>query len=166
MLTFNCFGFIFALTTKKGLHMKINLLITTLLLLSVQAFAYDAEKVFKGNCATCHNIGTGDKTGPDLAGVGKRRTVEWMVKFINYPEGMINGDADEEDYGEKKGTLNGKAIVYGDKVAYSLYQMYKPNMMAEHQMSKEEVQAMVKYIDSVAKTPKGKITTFKVLNIK
>jgi len=146
--------------------MKISFLITTLLILSAQAFAYDAAKVFKANCTTCHNIGGGDKTGPDLAGVGKRRSIEWMVKFINYPEGMINGDADEEGYSENKGTLNGKAITYGDKVAYSLYQMYKPNMMAEHEMSKSEVEAMVKYIDSVSKTPKGKITTFKVLDIK
>jgi mono/diheme cytochrome c family protein len=146
--------------------MKVSLLMTTLLLLSAQAFAYDAAKVFKTNCATSHLIGGGDKTGPDLAGVGKRRSIEWLVKFINYPEGMINGDSDEEDYGEKKGKLNGKAITYGDKVAYSLYETYKPNMMAEQEMSKEEVQAMIKYIDSVSKTPKGKITTFKVLDIK
>jgi mono/diheme cytochrome c family protein len=146
--------------------MKISLFITSLLLLSFQALAFDAAKMFKTNCASCHLIGGGDKTGPDLAGVGKRHSVEWMVKFINYPEGMINGDSDEEGYEPKKGKLNGKDITYGDKVAYSLYEMYKPTMMAEQQMTKAEVEAMVKYIDTVSKTPKGKILKFKVLDIK
>ena len=133
---------------------------------SSQILAFDAKTFFKNNCTSCHLIGGGDKTGPDLAGVSKRRTVKWITKFMNYPEGMINGESDEEDYPENKGTLNGKAITYGDKVAYSLFQMYKPSVMAEHEVDEAQVKALLKYIDSVSKTPKGKITKFKVLPIK
>ncbi len=130
------------------------------------AMAFDAKKFFKANCTACHLIGGGDKTGPDLAGVGKRRKVEWIVKFMSYPDGMINGDSDEEDYPVKKGKLNGKDISYGDKVAYSLFQMYKPQVMTEQEIDAEQVKALIKYIDSVSTTPKGKITKFKVLPIK
>jgi mono/diheme cytochrome c family protein len=143
-----------------------SLVMMTLFLLASSAMAFDAKKYFKSNCTSCHLIGGGDKTGPDLAGVSKRRKVEWIVKFMNYPEGMINGDSDEEDYPVKKGTLNGKDITYGDKVAYSLYEMYKPSIMTEHEVDATQVKAILTYIDSVAKTPKGKITKFKVLPIK
>jgi mono/diheme cytochrome c family protein len=144
----------------------LSLVLMTLFMFASGAMAFDAKKFFKSNCTACHLIGGGDKTGPDLAGVSKRRTVEWIVKFMNYPEGMINGDSDEEDYPVKKGTLKGKAISYGDKVAYSLYQMYKPSIMTEHEVDATQVKALLKYIDSVATTPKGKIVKFKALPIK
>ena len=144
----------------------LSLLMMTLLIFASSAIAFDAKKFFKSNCTACHLIGGGDKTGPDLAGVSKRRKVEWIVKFMNYPEGMINGDEDEEDYPVKKGILNGKKISYGDKVAYSLYQIYKPSVMTEHEVDEAQVKALLKYIDTVSTTPKGKITKFKVLAIK
>lgn len=120
------------------------------LTLSVSSFGFDAAKYFKATCATCHTIGGGDKTGPDLAGVSKRRSVDWIVKFVNYPEGMINGDEEEAGY-EKP-----------DPVAKALYELYKPQMMAEQEMTKAQVEAVLKYIDAQKKEPKGKITKFKV----
>ncbi len=116
---------------------------------SLSTFAFDAEKYFGKVCATCHTIGGGDKIGPDLAGLSKRRKVDWIVKFINYPEGMINGDEEEEGY-EK-----------ADPIAKKVYELYKPQMMAEQEVTKAQVVAILKYIDAKKKQPKGKITTLK-----
>jgi len=113
-----------------------------------QTFAFDAAKTFKNTCATCHTIGGGDLKGPDLAGVSKRRKLDWIVKFVNYPAGMIDGDEDEEGY-EKP-----------DPMAKKLFAVYK-TQMTDQEMSKTEVSAMLKYIDSFKKTPKGKILNIK-----
>lgn len=112
---------------------------------SAQVFGFEAEKFFKQNCTSCHSIGEGDKIGPDLAGLSKRRKVDWLVKYINYPEGMINGDPEEAGY-EKP-----------DALAKKVYELYKPTLMPEQEVSKAQVEAILKYIDSQKKEPKGKI---------
>lgn len=126
--------------------MKITLLIA-LVAFASQVFAFDAAKEWKTNCATCHTIGGGDtgKVGPDLAGLSKRRKIDWIVKFVKYPEGMINGDDEEAGY-EKP-----------DALAKKVYNLYKPTVMADQELDKAKVQAILKYIDSLKKQPKGKI---------
>lgn len=125
------------------------LMILGMTIFSLSALAFDAGKNFKNVCSTCHTVGGGDKIGPDLAGVSKRRKVDWLVKFINYPDGMINGDSEEPGY-EKP-----------DPIAKKVYALYKPQMMAEQEMTKEQVVATLKWIDAQKKEPKGKITTLK-----
>lgn len=125
------------------------LVLLSLTVFSFSSFAFDAGKHFKNVCATCHTVGAGDKIGPDLAGLSKRRKVDWLVKYINYPTGMIEGDADEPGY-EKP-----------DAMAVKVYELYKPQMMAEQEMTKVQVVAMLKWIDEQKKEPKGKITTLK-----
>lgn len=47
----------------------------------------------KGGCVACHGIGSGDKvTGPDLKDVTKRRTKEWLTKWIADPAAMLSSD--------------------------------------------------------------------------
>lgn len=128
------------------------LAIFALVMFSAQVFAFDAAKEFKTNCATCHSIGYGDVDaagkklqGPDLAGVSKRRKLDWIVKFVKYPEGMIMGDEEEAGY-EK-----------ADPLAKKVYELYKPTIMADQELDKAKVQAILKYIDSQKKEPKGKI---------
>ena len=123
--------------------------IITIFSLSVFGAEFDAAKHFKNVCSQCHTVGAGDKIGPDLAGVSKRHKVDWLVKFINYPDGMINGDAEEPGY-EKP-----------DAMAKKVYDLYKPQMMTEQEMTKAQVEAMLKWIDGQKKEPKGKITTLK-----
>lgn len=120
-----------------------------LMSLTVSGYSYDAAKEFKSKCASCHTIGGGDKIGPDLAGLSKRRKIDWIVKFVNYPDGMINGDEDEEGY-EKP-----------DPIAQKVYAAYKPQIMAEQEMTKDQVKSMLKYIDAQKKQPKGKILKVK-----
>lgn len=132
---------------KKDIYM--NKFVLFFLIFASQSFAFEGKEYFKQNCSVCHSIGGGDKIGPDLAEVSKRRKLDWIVKFINYPEGMIFGDEEEKGY-EKP-----------DPLAKKIYELYKPSLMPEHELEKEEVEDVLKYIDSLKKKPKGRITTIK-----
>ncbi|HET7199919.1 MAG TPA: multicopper oxidase domain-containing protein [Burkholderiales bacterium] len=59
----------------------------------------DAEAVrgkldFESKCFACHSMGHGRKLGPDLAGVTKRRTAEWIEHWLKSPEDMLARDPD------------------------------------------------------------------------
>lgn len=59
--------------------------------------AADDEAVadFRQNCFSCHTIGGGRLTGPDLKDVAKRRSRDWALKFIQGPRKVIEaGDAE------------------------------------------------------------------------
>lgn len=50
------------------------------------------EKLFKEKgCSACHAFGT-RMSGPDLAGVSRRRTAEWMENQILHPDVMVKED--------------------------------------------------------------------------
>jgi len=49
---------------------------------------------FESKCLACHSIGGGDKLGPDLYGVTKRRSEAWLTKWLKSPEQMLQSDAD------------------------------------------------------------------------
>jgi len=58
----------------------------------------------RGTCAACHTVGGGRLVGPDLAGIGDRRSRDWLIGFIRSSQSMIQaGDADAvavfEEYG-------------------------------------------------------------------
>ncbi len=54
-------------------------------------WAQDPVEFFKKNCQSCHTIGGGDLTGPDLKDVTKRRERDWILRFLLDPKGMIDG---------------------------------------------------------------------------
>jgi nitrite reductase (NO-forming) len=51
---------------------------------------------FESKCLACHSIGQGPKLGPDLAGVTKRRSDEWITKWLESPEKMLQTDPDAQ----------------------------------------------------------------------
>ncbi|MBI1790387.1 MAG: cytochrome c [Acidobacteria bacterium] len=56
--------------------------------------AQEAAEFFRQNCVSCHTIGGGRLTGPDLKDVGQRKDPAWLTRFLMNPQGMINsGDA-------------------------------------------------------------------------
>ncbi len=62
--------------------------------LSSGAFGQDTPDYFRQNCTSCHTIGGGRLTGPDLKDVTKRQTREWLAKYLLNPRAMIDsGDA-------------------------------------------------------------------------
>lgn len=52
------------------------------------ALSVPGQALFVKLCAGCHAFGTGDRVGPDLAGVSTRRPHDWLQKFIMSPERM------------------------------------------------------------------------------
>lgn len=54
----------------------------------------ETVEFFRQNCTSCHTIGGGRLTGPDLKGVGERADRDWLVRFIQNPQVAIDrGDA-------------------------------------------------------------------------
>jgi len=57
--------------------------------------AQNGEATFKQSCGVCHSIGKGKLVGPDLKDVNKRRSEEWILKFVKSSQAFIkSGDAD------------------------------------------------------------------------
>lgn len=78
--------------------MKKNLTILTAILsfvLSGTAFSQNGQELFTQKCAACHTVGKGKLVGPDLSGVTKKRSEDWLLKFISSSQSFINsGDAE------------------------------------------------------------------------
>ena len=49
---------------------------------------------FESKCLACHSVGQGKKLGPDIAGVTKRRSDQWLARWMKAPEEMLKTDAD------------------------------------------------------------------------
>ncbi|HET9578604.1 MAG TPA: c-type cytochrome, partial [Usitatibacter sp.] len=56
--------------------------------------AVRGKLAFENKCLACHSLGGGKKVGPDLAGVTKRRTESWLVRWLKSPENMLRTDPD------------------------------------------------------------------------
>ena len=48
---------------------------------------------FESKCLACHSIAGGDKLGPDLHGVTKRRDAAWITRWLRNPDEMLKSDA-------------------------------------------------------------------------
>lgn len=81
------------------------------------------------NCSECHTIGEGVEVGPDLKGITRIRDIEWLRKMILDPEKM-----------EKTDTL-----------AKRLYKEYEEVGMPTEELTEEEAEAILKYIESFNK---------------
>jgi len=56
--------------------------------------AQEASDFFRQRCVSCHTIGGGRLTGPDLKNVQGRQEREWLVRFLLDPRAVIqSGDA-------------------------------------------------------------------------
>lgn len=80
---------------------KLKLVLVLIGLIATNTIAIDRScgqetaAFFKANCASCHTIGGGRLTGPDLKGVlerveqaGKNR--DWLIRYIQDPQRIIN----------------------------------------------------------------------------
>lgn len=81
-----------------GGHLRVLLAIVcccgTLLFVSSLASGQDTPDYFRQNCISCHTIGGGRLTGPDLKDVSKRQNREWLTKYLLNPRAVIDsGDS-------------------------------------------------------------------------
>jgi len=59
---------------------------------ALSAAAQAGKSIYDTQCQACHTIGSGDRTGPDLKDVSKRRQKDWLVKWIKDPVNMSKDD--------------------------------------------------------------------------
>jgi nitrite reductase (NO-forming) len=54
---------------------------------------------FESKCLACHSVsgGEGKKLGPDVLGVTKRRSEEWLARWLKAPEQMLATDPDAKE---------------------------------------------------------------------
>ncbi len=95
--------------------------------------AQDAEAQFRKTCMSCHTIGSGAKTGPDLKGVTTRRTKEWAMAFIQAP---------------------GATLDRGDPVALQLLKDANNVKMPELGITPQEAAALIQLIEDFTKSGK------------
>ena len=55
--------------------------------------AVRGKLAFESKCLACHTIAGGDKLGPDLYQVTKRRDDAWLTRWLKNPEQMLQADA-------------------------------------------------------------------------
>lgn len=61
-----------------------------LMLAAAAAPAQETAEYFRQNCVSCHTIGGGRLTGPDLKNVTSQQDREWLIRFILNPQAMID----------------------------------------------------------------------------
>jgi len=55
--------------------------------------AVRGKLAFESKCLACHSIAGGDKLGPDLYQITKRRDDAWLTRWLKSPEQMLQSDA-------------------------------------------------------------------------
>jgi mono/diheme cytochrome c family protein len=96
--------------------------------LRISAYAQsstEGEAQFSSKCYSCHNIGSGDKTGPDLKGVTSRRTKDWLHGYILSPA-----------------TMKDK----GDPVAADLFRKFPATVMPDQTLTPEQIDSILALI--------------------
>ena len=91
----------------------------------------EGKALFMNRCAACHNVNQ-RLTGPALAGIDERRSMEWIISFVRSSSEMI-----------KK----------GDQDAVSVYEQFNKIPMPNHtDLSDDNIKQIVEFIKSEAKT--------------
>ena len=97
--------------------------------------AQEAATFFKQNCQSCHTIGGGRLTGPDLRNVLERKERAWLVRFVTDPSAMLaSGDP------------------YARKLLEEARNVPMPNIAG---MSKQRAEALLDLIEAESKLEKS-----------
>src|SRR6516225_867522 len=106
------------------------------------ASAQEAADFFRQNCISCHTVGGGRLTGPDLKNVTQRKEREWLVDFLQSPQAMIDkGDA------------------YALKLQQEARGVVMPNING---MSKDRAQALLSMLDAESKLAKSQFAGMQI----
>ena len=117
----------------RALHRSFVALIVVTFAIGGSAYAQsiqEGQALFGTKCYSCHNIGSGDKTGPDLKGVTTRRTKEWLGEFINTPA-----------------AINSR----GDANATQLFKKFSPTVMPDQALGQGQIDSILMMIDDLTK---------------
>ena len=118
----------------KGLLRFKGLLLSgffTLLLCTNLSFGQTAEAEANfAVCKACHTIGGGKLVGPDLQGVTERHDEEWLIKFIQNSQELINA---------------------GDPAAVKVFEEYNKIPMPPNNLTPDQVRDLLLYIENGGK---------------
>ena len=98
-------------------------------------WAQEAADFFRQNCVSCHTVGGGRLTGPDLKNVTQRKEREWLVEFLQSPQAMLD-----------------KGDPYALKLEQEARGVVMPNING---MTKDRAQALLSMLDAESKLPKS-----------
>ncbi|HWQ55725.1 MAG TPA: cytochrome c [Bryobacteraceae bacterium] len=105
-------------------------------------WAQDAADYFRQNCVSCHTVGGGRLTGPDLKNVTQRKDRPWLVEFLQNPQAMLDK---------------------GDPYALKLQQEARGVVMpAAGGMTRERAGALLDLLDAEAKLPKSQFAGMQI----
>jgi cytochrome c551/c552 len=114
---------------------KIIVLATALitsLTVSAAPPAEEGKTLFTARCAACHNV-TKQLVGPALAGVDQRRSIEWIVKFVQSSQTVVKS---------------------GDQYAVDLFNKFKVVMPDHPDLTADNIKSIVEYIKAEGNTTK------------
>ena len=90
----------------------------------------EGKSIFISRCAACHNINK-TLTGPALAGVDQRRSIDWIINFVHSSQTMVKN---------------------GDKDAVALFNQFNHIPMPDHNdLTDEQIKSVVDYIKTETK---------------
>lgn len=111
-------------------------------LLSSGLFAQEPAADFRTNCMSCHTIGGGRLTGPDLKNVSQRKDLAWLTRFIQDPKAVIDS---------------------GDPYAQDMLKAARGVMMpALPGMTKARAEALLSLIDAESKLEKSQFAGMQI----
>jgi mono/diheme cytochrome c family protein len=104
--------------------------------------AQEAADYFRDNCMSCHTVGGGRLTGPDLKNVTQRKDREWLIEFIANPQAMLDK---------------------GDPYALKLQQEARGVVMpVVSGISKDRARALLALLDAESKLPKSQFVGMQI----
>ena len=109
---------------------------------AVSTSAQEAADFFRQNCISCHTVGGGRLTGPDLKNITQRKEREWLVEFLQGPQAMID-----------------KGDPYALKLQQEARGVVMPNISG---MSKDRAQALLTLLDAESKLPKSQFAGMQI----
>ena len=90
----------------------------------------EGKSIFLSRCAACHNVNK-NMTGPALAGIDERRTLDWIISFIHSSQTMVKG---------------------GDSAALAIFEKFNKVPMPDHpDLTDENIKNIVEYIKTQSK---------------
>lgn len=106
--------------------------------------AQEAVDFFRTNCASCHTIGGGRLTGPDLKDVTQRKDRPWLTQFMLSPQAMID-----------------KGDPYALKLKQESRDVVMPTVSG---MSSARAELLLAMIDAESKLPKSQFAGLQMSN--
>jgi mono/diheme cytochrome c family protein len=116
--------------------MRSKLFLFTFLLLSAATVlaatpVEEGKNIFSSRCASCHNVNK-VLTGPALAGVHERRSMDWIISFVKSSQTLVKS---------------------GDEAAVELFNKFNKIPMPDHpDLTDANITSIVEYIKSEGST--------------